>query len=258
MSINRLIFVNHHPKRNYRMSTPARNLLLIIMLISATAEAKAPCTAVLHDDITISTQQVMLNGANGQLVITPEGKVWRDGNALPLNAQQRQQAKNYQRSLRETLPWMDKSARQQLAQGRIALDNIIVQQMGSDSRLRQRLSQLDSQLNRQLDQIWQRQGDKWLFHQQAFIQMGEQSQQLLERALVGFMQDSINEITRRTLQQGGNPLKTMGSNLDALQSAIRMQWKQQQKDYQRFSSDICQRMAQLQQQQTALLTGLTQ
>ncbi|MCB5649993.1 DUF2884 family protein, partial [Bifidobacterium breve] len=96
------------------------------------------------DDVIVSPQTVQVKGENGNLVITPDGNVMYNGKQYSLNAAQREQAKDYQAELRSTLPWIDEGAKSRVEKARIALDKIIVQEMGESSKMRSRLTKLDA------------------------------------------------------------------------------------------------------------------
>ncbi len=61
--------------------------------------------------------------------------------------------RSYQAELRSTLPWIDEGAKSRVEKARIALDKIIVQEMGESSKMRSRLTKLDAQLKEQMNRI---------------------------------------------------------------------------------------------------------
>ena len=91
--------------------------------------------------------------------ITPDGNVMYNGKQYSLNAAQREQAKDYQAELRSTLPWIDEGAKSRVEKARIALDKIIVQEMGESSKMRSRLTKLDAQLKEQMNRIIETRSD---------------------------------------------------------------------------------------------------
>ena len=132
-----------------------RKMLLAAALsvTAMTAHADYQCNVTPRDDVIVSPQTVQVKGENGNLVITPDGNVMYNGKQYSLNAAQREQAKDYQAELRSTLPWIDEGAKSRVEKARIALDKIIVQEMGESSKMRSRLTKLDAQLKEQMNRI---------------------------------------------------------------------------------------------------------
>ncbi|MBP2845554.1 DUF2884 domain-containing protein [Dickeya oryzae] len=228
-----------------------------LMLLAWQAQAAYQCHVQPQDDIIISPQSVSVVGASGNLQISPQGDVVSNGSALNLNSAQRQQAQSYQAELRQQLPWIDEGARQHLEKARQALDKVIVQQLGSDSNVRNRLGSLDEQLKQQMNRIIEHRSDGLAFHHQAIKQVEQDGQQIVERAMGGVLQDSLNEMGVKQLgSSGGNPLQAMMGNLGGLQQAIQTEWKTQESDFQRFGHDVCNRVTALENQRQALLKSI--
>lgn len=81
--------------------------LALLLLTASQAHAEYQCSVRPQDDVIISPQTVQVVGASGNLQITADGDVTRDGKALSLNDSQRQKAFSYQNALRKDLPWID-------------------------------------------------------------------------------------------------------------------------------------------------------
>ena len=172
-----------------------RNVLVAGLLLAATqAQAAWECSVKPQDDVVISPQNVQVVGANGNLVISPQGDVQFNGQKITMNAASRQQAINYQNALRRDLPWIDNGATSRLEKGRLALDKIITEQVGESSRLHSRLATLNAQLKTQMNRIIEHRSDGLTFHHQAIDQVRADGQQLVNQAMGGILQDSINEI----------------------------------------------------------------
>ncbi|QDX30912.1 YggN family protein [Dickeya poaceiphila] len=227
-----------------------------LMLLAWQAQAAYQCPVQPQDDIIISPQSVKVVGTSGNLQISPQGDVLSNGSALNLNAAQRQQAKSYQAELRQQLPWIDEGAKQHLEKARQALDKVIVQQLGSDSNVRNRLGTLDEQLKQQMNRIIEHRSDGLTFHHQAIKQVEQDGQQIVERTMGGVLQDSLNEMGVKQLGGGGNPLQAMMGNLGGLQQAIQTEWKNQEADFQRFGHDVCNRVTSLENQRQMLLLSI--
>ena len=124
-----------------------KTLLAVALSITAlSAHADYQCSVTPRDDVILSPQQVQVKGENGDLVIKPDGNLTFNGKAYALSAAQREQAQDYQASLRSSLPWIDEGARSRVEKSRKALDKIITEQVGANSSMHGRLTKLDAQL----------------------------------------------------------------------------------------------------------------
>ncbi|HCI5542077.1 TPA: DUF2884 domain-containing protein [Escherichia coli] len=236
-----------------------RKMLLAAALsvTAMTAHAYYQCSVTPRDDVIVSPQTVQVKDENGNLMITPDGNVMYNGKQYSLNAAQREQAKDYQAELRSTLPWIDEGAKSRVEKARIALDKIIVQEMGESSKMRSRLTKLDAQLKEQMNRIIETRSDGLTFHYKAIDQVRAEGQQLVNQAMGGILQDSINEMgAKAVLKSGGNPLQNVLGSLGGLQSSIQTEWKKQEKDFQQFGKDVCSRVVTLEDSRKALVGNL--
>ena len=226
-----------------------RKMLLAAALsvTAMTAHADYQCSVTPRDDVIVSPQTVQVKGENGNLVITPDGNVMYNGKQYSLNAAQREQAKDYQAELRSTLPWIDEGAKSRVEKARIALDKIIVQEMGESSKMRSRLTKLDAQLKEQMNRIIETRSDGLTFHYKAIDQVRAEGQQLVNQAMGGIL---------AVLKSGGNPLQNVLGSLGGLQSSIQTEWKKQEKDFQQFGKDVCSRVVTLEDSRKALVGNL--
>ncbi len=235
-----------------------RKILLGALLVTAAqAQADYQCSVTPRDDVVINPQTVQVVGENGNLVMMPDGSVQFNGQAKNLTPAQREQAQDYQQALRDALPWIDDGARSRVEKGRIALDKIVTEQVGESSNLRKRLTQLDTQLKTQMNRIIERRQDGLTFHYKAIDEVRADGQKLVNQAMGGILQDSINEMGAKAITSGGsNPLQGVLGNLGGLQTAIQKEWKSQEKDFQQFGKDVCSRVVSLEDQRKALVTTL--
>ncbi|MBG6247143.1 MULTISPECIES: DUF2884 domain-containing protein [Symbiopectobacterium] len=231
-------------------------MLSLLALLSWQAQAPYQCEVNPQNDIFITPQQVQVVGASGNLVISPQGDVTRNQTAVTLTAAQRQQAKAYQADLRQQLPWIEQGALAHLEKASVALNGVIAKELGSDSNVRARLTTLDTQLKQQMARILEPRSDGIAFHHQAVKQVEQDGRQLVQQALGGVLQDSLNEMGVKQLSSGGNPLQAMMGNLGNLQQAIQTEWNSQELTFQRFGKDVCQRVISLENQRKQLLKSL--
>ncbi|MBS0849303.1 DUF2884 domain-containing protein [Citrobacter sp. JGM124] len=229
----------------------------LLVTVAMSARADYQCRVNPKDDIVITPQSVQVVGQNGNLVIAPDGNVQFNGAEKQLTAAQRQQAIKYQSALRTDLPWIDNGARERVEKGRTALDSIIAKEVGENSKMRGRLTTLDNQLKEQMNRIIEHRSDGLTFHYQAINQVRSEGQQLVNQAMGGLLQDSINEMgAKAVLGGGGNPLQNVLGSLGGLQTAIQSEWKSQQADFQQFGRDVCNKVVSLEDQRKALVTTL--
>lgn len=235
-----------------------RKALLGALLVTAMhAQAEYKCSVTPRDDVVLNPQTVQVVGENGNLVIGPDGSVQYNGQTKNLTAAQRQQALDYQKALRTELPWIQQGALSRVEKGRVALDRVITQEVGASSNMRNRLTSLDAQLKTQMNWIIEQRSDGLTFHYKAIDQVRADGQQLVNQAMGGILQDSINEMgAKAVLKGGGNPLQGVLGSLGGLQTAIQNEWKKQEQDFQQFGRDVCQRVITLEGQRNKLVSGL--
>ncbi|HDY8950830.1 DUF2884 domain-containing protein [Klebsiella pneumoniae] len=235
-----------------------KTLLAVALSVTAlSAHADYQCSVTPRDDVILSPQQVQVKGENGDLVIKPDGNLTFNGKAYALSTAQREQAQDYQASLRSSLPWIDEGARSRVEKSRKALDKIITEQVGANSSMHGRLTKLDAQLKEQMNRIIERRSDGLTFHYKAIDQVRADGQQLVNQAMGGILQDSINEMGEKAvLKGGGNPLQGILGSLGGLQTAIQEEWKNQEADFQQFGKDVCSRVVSLEDSRKALVGSL--
>ncbi|MFU2314545.1 DUF2884 domain-containing protein [Rahnella sp. PCH160] len=230
----------------------------LLALTAWSAQADYQCAVQPKEDVIIKPQTVQVVGSSSDLLITPNGNVTLNGKDLTLSAKQRQEAIDYQASLRRDLPWIDQGATAHLEKGRVAVDRVIVNKLGTDSNVRNRLVNLDKQLKEQMNLIIEHRPDGLTFHHKAVDQVKQNGQKLMEQTMGGVMQDSINEMGLKQAASGGNPLQAMMGNLGGLQQAVQEEWNKQEKEFKAFGDDVCKRVTALDTQHKTLLTDLKQ
>jgi len=108
-----------------------------------------------------------------------------------------------------------------------------------------------------MNRIIEQRSDGLTFHYKAIDQVRADGQQLVNQAMGGILQDSINEMgAKAVLKGGGNPLQGVLGSLGGLQTAIQNEWKKQEQDFQQFGRDVCQRVITLEGQRNKLVSGL--
>ncbi len=234
-----------------------RTGLALLLLTASQAHAEYQCSVRPQDDVIISPQTVQVVGASGNLQISPDGDVTRNGQAVSLNDTQRQKAFSYQSALRKDLPWIDQGAQQHLEKARVALDKVIVQQLGAGSNVRNRLTTLNEQLKQQMNRIIEHRSDGLTFHHKAIDQVEQDGRNIVQQSMGGVLQDSLNEMgVKQVANSNGNPLQAIMGNLGGLQQAIKNEWNNQEQDFQNFGRDVCHRVTALETQRQDLIKAL--
>ncbi|MDU1574113.1 MAG: DUF2884 domain-containing protein [Pantoea sp.] len=230
-----------------------RKTLIAALLLAATqAQAAWECSVKPQDDVVIKPQSVQVVGANGNLEISPQGDVQLNGQKVAVNNAQRQQAIDYQNALRRDLPWIDTGASSRLEKGRIALDKVIVEKLGADSNVRNRLTTLNGQLKQQMNRIIEHRDDGLTFHHQAIDQVRADGERLVQSTMGGVLQDSLNEMGSKQAS-GSNPLQAIMGNLGGLQQSIQAEWSNQEQDFKNFGQEVCNRVISLEDQRKKLV-----
>jgi len=231
-------------------------LVVALLLAAGQAQAAYECSVKPQDDVVIKPQSVQVVGANGNLVISPDGNVQFNGKQVDVDAATRQKAIDYQNALRRDLPWIDQGATQRLEKGRVALDKVIVDKLGSDSNVRSRLTSLDSQLKQQMNRIIEHRSDGLTFHHQAIDQVRQDGERLVQNAMGGVVQDSLNEMGKKPSAGSDNTLQAIMGNLGGLQQAIQAEWRNQEQDFQNFGHEVCNRVITLETQRKGVLAAV--
>jgi len=230
-----------------------RKTLIAALLLAATqAQAAWECSVKPQDDVVIKPQSVQVVGANGNLEISPQGDVQLNGQKVAVNSAQRQQAIDYQNALRRDLPWIDNGASTRLEKGRVALDKVIVEKLGANSNVRNRLTTLNGQLKQQMNRIIEHRDDGLTFHHQAIDQVRADGERLVQSTMGGVLQDSLNEMGSKQAS-GSNPLQAIMGNLGGLQQSIQAEWSNQEQDFKNFGQEVCNRVISLEDQRKKLV-----
>jgi len=233
-----------------------RKTLIAALLLAATqAQAAWECSVKPQDDVVIKPQSVQVVGANGNLEISPQGDVQFNGQKIAVNNAQRQQAIDYQNALRRDLPWIDTGATTRLEKGRVALDKVIVEKLGSDSNVRNRLTTLNGQLKQQMNRIIEHRDDGLTFHHQAIDQVRADGERLVQSTMGGVLQDSLNEMGTKQAS-GSNPLQAIMGNLGGLQQSIQAEWSNQEQDFKNFGHEVYNRVISLEDQRKKLVSSV--
>lgn len=234
---------------------------VLLLLAAAQAQAAYKCPVQPQDDITISAQTVEIVGASGNLVINKNGDVTRNGKALVLSDAVRAQAVTLQQGIRGDFPYINDGVRSRLVVAQKALDGIIVKQLGKESNVRNRLTALTADLTKEMEKVLEPRQDGFVFHHQALSQVESNSRTVVQSAMGGVLQDSINELGVQALAKGGksnNPLQAVLGSLGGVQQEIKDEWKKQEKDFDQFGKDACGRLTALDSQRAALIKALPQ
>ncbi|MBD2785649.1 DUF2884 family protein [Xenorhabdus sp. DI] len=242
-----------------RRITIAASLLFASQVMVTQAQAKSECHVTLNDDIIVTPNAVQITGADGNLRILPDGSITRDGKTLSLNTEQRNKALQYQQTVRQDLPWVKKEALSHLTSARQSLDKVVVETMGKESNIRNRLSQLETGLNKQIDKVIETRANGFAFNAQAVKQIEPEGRKLIEQSLGGILQDSINEMSRKNSDQNGDGkqmLMSLLGGLGGMQNGFDAEWKKQEQELKRLKVEVCSKASKLEQQRISLMNSI--
>ena len=234
-------------------------IALSLFTCAASQAADYKCSVTPNDDIFMTTENVQVVGRSGDLKITPNGEVTLDGKSIAVTDTQKQQAIRYQSAIRSDLPWIKEESEKKLAASKQTLDKVVIKVIGSDSNVRNRLTNLEKDLNGQINQIIETRANGYAFHHEAMKKVEEKGRQLVNESLGGILQDSINEMGRKQLLSGGDSSKAlqgMLGSLGGLQQELDTEWKKQEKSFQQFGQQVCAKVTSLEQQRVALLNSI--
>lgn len=236
-------------------------LVLLVLLTAVPAYAMEGCKVNLQDDIVINRQSVVLSGNSGKLLITPQGKVLRDGKELAISAATRQQAIAYQAALRRDLPFAHQGISLRLNNAHAALQRILSDELGSDSQTTVQLKDLYSSLTGQVNRVLEPTADGMIFNHKQIPQVTKDTQVLLQNGFGRMLQNSFNELSAKQARSGnnkGNGIQDVFNRLSVLQQSIRNEWQKQRQQLKTFGDEVCGRVINLEQQRATLLSGLPQ
>ncbi|OTA18041.1 hypothetical protein Xvie_00725 [Xenorhabdus vietnamensis] len=234
-------------------------LLFASQVVITQAQAGSECHATLNDDIIVTPNSVQIAGASGSMKILPDGSIARDGKTLLLSTEQRNKALQYQQTVRQDLPWVKKEALSHLASARQSLDKVVIETMGKESNIRNRLSQLESGLHKQIDKVIETRANGFAFNAQAVKQVESEGKKLIEQSLGGILQDSINEMSRKNSNQNGDGkqmLMSLLGGLGGMQNGFEAEWKKQEQELKHLKEEVCSKASKLEQQRISLMSSI--
>lgn len=234
---------------------------LVFVASSATAAPSFDCAVTPKDDLRITPEFVEVADSNGLLVIYPDGTLLRDEKSVTLTPEQQAIAKKYQATVRQDIPWLRKETGIKLQESRKVLDKVVIEAFGQDSRILKRLSDLEKNLNQQMDTVISLKPDNVTFHAQAIKQVETKGREIIESSLGGMLQDSINELGQKQLlaAASGDRKKALSGllgNLDGFQQIIEKEWKQQEASFNQFGKQACNKITQMENQRVELMNSL--
>jgi hypothetical protein len=123
--------------------------------------------------------------------------------------------------------------------------------------VRNRLTTLNDQLKLQMNRVIEHRSDGLTFHHKAIAQVEQDGRKIVEQAMGGVLQDSLNEMGLKQLGNAkSNPLQALMGNLGGLQQSIQKEWNSQEHDFESFGQEVCDRVTALEDQRKELVKGL--
>ncbi|WP_193016308.1 DUF2884 family protein [Proteus sp. FME41] len=240
-----------------------RNIAVALFFVAGTANAlpSFDCAVMPKDDLRITPEFVEVAGANGLMVIYPDGTLLQNEKSATLTPQQQALAKKYQATVRQDVPWLRTETGVKLQDSRKVLDKVVIEAFGKESNILNRLSRLEKDLNQQMDKVVTVEPNNITFHSQAIKQVEIKGREIIENSLGGMLQDSINELGKKQLlaAAGGDSKKALGGllgSLDGFQKIIDQEWKQQEANFSQFGQQVCGKISQMENQRIELINSL--
>lgn len=232
------------------------NTLKILSIFSATLllsvssyAANYQCSVIPQDNIHIKSQRVEVSGPNGNLTITPEGNITRNGVVLTVPNNVKNQAKVYQNKLRKDLPYVYKGVNQQINDFHSSLDALLSKKLGNNSKTRAHLKEMKQQLTEQLNRVLMPTKDGIVFNAEMIKSVEKDGQTIIQQRLGAIVQDGINEM-------GSQGLQGLLGGLDELQASMQTVWNKQLQQGMAFANEACGKARELEDQKLALIRAL--
>lgn len=214
---------------------------LLGLLVTLSAEAKINCDAIPEVDINATPNSISLNQTGRSLlVINSDNSITIQGVTRQTTAAVQQQAAQLRELINTTLPWVSQSGLAQLNASYLALDKVISDTLGKQSKLHPALADLHTQLQQQFQQIIGHKGDNWFYRYSALADISAQSEKLLNANLAALIQSSLQDLGESENTQGSSML-AMLNKVAELQNAMQQSLKQQQQQLQKLATQVCQR-----------------
>lgn len=216
-------------------------LLLLGLLVTLSAEAKLHCDTIPQVDINATPNSISLNQAGRSLVvINSDNTVAIQGVTRQTTAAVQQQATQLRELINTTLPWVYQSGLAQLNASYLALDKVISDTLGKQSKLHPALAELHTQLQQQFQQIISHKDDRWWYQYSNLANISAQSEKLLNDNLAALIQSSLQDLGESENTQG-NSMLAMLNKVAELQNSMQQVLKQQQQQLQKLATQVCQR-----------------
>lgn len=235
-----------------------RTLMLIgSLLIINTAEAGYNCPSTLHYNFAVDPESVSISDSSKTVTIDNNGTVLINNKPVTMTTKILQQATRLQSQIRQELPEIKQGVQQKLAQGRVTLDNIITQNLGSESHLHQSLTTLQQQLQQQFNKIISQKNNTLVFNYQAIDLARKDTETLLRHSLGAMVQDGLNESGSQALSSDGKfSFKDAMNKLAGLQQSMQQQLEKDKQSFSQFGQKICNDISSIEQQRRQLYQEL--
>lgn len=229
--------------------------LLLLAATAAQAHAEYQCSVKPRDDVIISPQSVQVKGASGDLQISPDGDVIRNGRAEPERQPAAESLQLPERAAQAAA--VDRRRRAAAPEkARSSLDKVIVKELGSNSNVRNRLTTLNGQLKQQMNRIIEHRSDGLTFHHKAIDRgTGRPQHRAAEhgRRAAGQPERDGRQTGR---QQRRQPATGDHGQPGRLAEGDPERMEQPEQDFQNFGRDVCNRVTALETQRKDLLKAL--
>lgn len=223
---------------------------LLSLWLPFTAAAQT-CRPELHSDIQIDADSVIIEQNNNRFRIEPNGNLYVDVHRISLNDAQKASLSAYSKSVRDDLPYIGRSLSEELNTSWMALDDVIVDELGNDSALRGELGQFHQYLQGQVaSSLYAPDRSPHLKHQ-ALASAVREIEASVPQLVATISSRGLMDIANLSLGHA-NKMQFISEKMLALQNRISDEVKVQQARTRGLRQEVCSRLSLLQAQESEI------
>ncbi|WP_394211576.1 DUF2884 family protein [Enterovibrio calviensis] len=213
--------------------------------------AAESCRPELHGDIAIKADNVLIESNNNKFRIDPKGNLFFDVHRVALSEAQRASLTEYNKTIRNDLPFIGRSLSEELHTSWLALDGVLSAELGERSALRGEVGQFHQHLQNQVSTS--------LYDLDRSPQLKHQALTTAVRELEASVPQLIATVSSRglmdiaMLSEGkSNKMQFISQKMAALQNKLADEVRLQRDRTLDVQQEVCQRFAQWQVQEAEI------
>lgn len=229
--------------------------ICIVLLLSGMSYASDQCALTLQDDLKVSPAAVSIQRGDQELWrIDTKGQLWLAQQKSPSQTQTQQQLKAYQQGIRTQVTASAALMDDSLQLARSVLDQNVQKVTGMSLAENPELQQPVRELEYQLNQLVQRQGDTiYVYGSQlrsADKNLAKEAEQKIQQAIARISGQMMLTLGQNALQSPGTAAEKMQSFRSKMQSfgtQLKTDIQKNSKNLQQRGQQICQQLQKLDQ-----------